>query len=271
MGHFICTTCGTQHERSEQPPDACAICEDERQFVGMMGQSWTTLARLQQSHMAVFHDEAGLLGVGMSPAFGIGQRALLVPTPTSNILWDCISLVDDAIVKLINGVGGLQAIAISHPHYYTTMVEWSRAFGDVPVYLHRADAEWIMRKDACIELWEGSSKEIAPDVTLVRTGGHYEGGTVMHLARGPDGTGAILSGDLLQVAADRKHLGFMRSYPNFIPLGEAAVRAVAASVEPYTYDAIYGAFWGRVIRTGAKAAMQVSVDRHIGWLHRPAL
>lgn len=271
MGHFICTTCGTQYEQSDKPPAACAICEEERQFVGMMGQAWTTLARLQQSHMAVLHDEAGLLGIGMTPAFGIGQRALLVPTATGNVLWDCVSLVDDAIVKLINGVGGLEAIAISHPHYYTTMVEWSRAFGNIPVYLHRADSEWIMRKDGCIELWEGNSKEIAPGVTLVRTGGHYEGGTVMHLARGPKGTGAILSGDLLQVAADRKFLGFMRSYPNFIPLGEAAVRAVAASVEGYTYDAIYGAFWGRVIPTGGKAAMQASVDRHIAWLHRPAL
>ena len=29
-------------------------------------------------------------------------------------------------------MGGLKAIAISHPHYYSSMVEWSRAFGGVP-------------------------------------------------------------------------------------------------------------------------------------------
>jgi hypothetical protein len=49
---------------------------------------------------------------------------------------DCISLIDDATITLINGVGGLHAIAISHPHFYTTLVDWSRAFGDVPVHLH---------------------------------------------------------------------------------------------------------------------------------------
>lgn len=34
----------------------------------------------------------------------------------SDILWDCISLIDDATITLIiNGLGGLHAIAISHP------------------------------------------------------------------------------------------------------------------------------------------------------------
>ena len=187
------------------------------------------------------------------------------------MLWDCISLIDQAMVDIINGLGGLKAIAISHPHYYTTCVEWSRAFGDVPVYLHKADFEWIMRSDSCIQLWEGGSKEIAPDMTLIRTGGHFEGGTVMHWARGAGGKGAILTGDLLQVVADRKFLGFMRSYPNFIPLGEKAVRAVAATVAPYQYDAIYGAFWDRVISKHAKKAMVASVERHIEWLRRDAL
>ena len=38
---------------------------------------------------------------------------------------------------------GLRAIAISHPHYYTTIVDWSRAFGGVPVYVHADDREWV--------------------------------------------------------------------------------------------------------------------------------
>ena len=95
--------------------------------------------------MPTFRDEAGLTGIGIAPAFGINQRALLVPSDDGNVLWDCISLVSDVMVELIKGVGGLKAIAISHPHYYTTMVEWSRAFGGIPVYLHAADQDSIMR------------------------------------------------------------------------------------------------------------------------------
>src|SRR5262249_46478557 len=154
---------------------------------------------------------------------------------------------------------------------YTSLVEWSRAFNDIPVYLHAADREWIMRADPCIRLWEGASKEILPGMTLIRTGGHFEGGTVMHWAEGAAGKGAIMGGDLLQVVADRKSLAFMRSYPNYIPLGEKAVRAVAAAVAPFRYDAIYGAFWDRVITAHAKDAMERSVERHIRWLNSEAL
>jgi hypothetical protein len=268
MDAFICITCGTQYAPTPAPPAACIICDEERQFVPPSGQAWTTLKRLERSHMPTFRDEAGLIGIGIAPAFGINQRALLVPTEDSNVLWDCVSLVSDVMVKLIKGVGGLKAVAISHPHYYTTMAEWSRAFGGIPVYLHAADREWIMHPDPCLELWTGETKEIAPGLTLLRTGGHYDGGTIMHWARACEDRGALLSGDLLQVVADRKHLGFMRSYPNFIPLGTAAVRTIAERVMPFEYDAIYGAFWNAVIPKNAKRAMQVSVTRHIEWLER---
>ena len=271
MEAFICTTCGTQYEPSEASPDHCAICEDERQFVLPTGLSWTTLERLRVSHKAIFHDEQGILGIGTAPDFGIGQRALLVRSPDGNVLWDCVSLIDQTIVEIVNALGGLKAIAISHPHYYTTMTEWSRVFGNVPVYLHKADAEWIMRDGDCIHLWEGDSLEVAPGMTLIRTGGHFEGGTVMHWAQGAKGKGAILSADLLQVTPDRKYLSFMRSFPNYLPLGEKAVRAVAATVAPFRYDAIYGAFWNRVIPSDAKSVMDISVRRHIEWLNKDAL
>ena len=64
---------------------------------------------------------------------------------------------DDATVTMIEGLGGIDAIAISHPHFYTTMVEWARAFR-VTDHLHAADEQWIMRSDPAIELWDGETK-----------------------------------------------------------------------------------------------------------------
>jgi hypothetical protein len=270
MKAFICTTCGTQYTPTAAPPPACLICDDERQYVLPTGQAWTTLERLQLTHMPTFRDEAGLIGIGTSPAIGIGQRALLVRTPQGNILWDCVSLVSDVMVEIINGLGGLTAIAISHPHYYTTMVDWSRAFGGIPVHLHAADREWVMRPDPCLAFWDGETKELAPGMTLIRGGGHYTGGTVLHWAAGAGGKGALLSGDILQVAADRKHVGFMRSYPNFLPLGGAAVRAISERVSRYPFDAIYGAFWDRVIPENGQHRLDASVDRHVSWVERGA-
>jgi len=267
---FICATCGTQYEPSEAPPASCLICDEERQFVPPSGQAWTTLPKLRITHMATFRHEAELIGIGTAPLFGIGQRALLVRTPHGNVLWDCIGLIDDAIVEIINGLGGLKAIAISHPHYYTTMTEWSAAFGDIPVYLHAADKRWIMRSAPCLELWRGETKEISPGLTLIRTGGHFAGGTVMHWAQGAGEKGALLSGDLLQVTADRKFVSFMWSYPNFIPLGSKAVAAIAARLKPWSYDVIYGAFWDRVIASDGRRVTDASVARHIEILQREA-
>src|SRR6516164_1490774 len=170
MEAFICVTCGTQYSASATPPKACAICDEERQYVLPTGQAWTTLAKLNMTHMATFREEAGVLGIGTSPHFGIGQRALLVKSPDGNVLWDCISLLSPAIVDIIKALGGLAAIAISHPHYYTTMVEWSRAFGGIPVYLNAADRQWVMRTDPCLKLWGGDTLELAPGLTLIRTG-----------------------------------------------------------------------------------------------------
>jgi hypothetical protein len=267
---WICPTCGTQYEPSEHPAARCSICDEERQYVLPTGQQWTTLAQLRKSHMATFRREAELIGIGTAPAFGIGQRALLVRTPEGNVLWDCISLVDDATVEIIQALGGLKAIAISHPHYYTAMVDWSAAFGGIPVYLHAADKSWIMRSAPCLELWSEETKEISPGLTLIRVGGHFEGGTVMHWAQGAGNKGALLSGDLLQVAPDRKFVSFMWSYPNFIPLGEKAVRAIAKRLEGWKYDVIYGAFWDRVIAHDGTNVTAKSVARHIKILQRDA-
>jgi hypothetical protein len=213
--------------------------------------------------------EDGLIGIGTQPNFAIGQRALLLCTPHGNVLWDCIALLDDATVALIKGLGGLTAIGISHPHFYTTMVEWSRAFG-CPIHLHAADRKWIMRNDPAIKLWEGETLALLPDVTLIRGGGHFPGGAMLHWAKGAGGRGVLLSSDIATVTVDRKFLSFMRSYPNLIPLSAREVEGIAASLVPFAYDTIYGHFFDRVIATGAKLAMQVSVARYIAAINGTA-
>jgi glyoxylase-like metal-dependent hydrolase (beta-lactamase superfamily II) len=186
MPNFICTTCGTQYAESDQPPAACAICQDERQYVKATGQQWTTLDTLRLTHRtSIKFKEVGLIGIGIDPHFAIGQRALFVRTPKANLLWDCLSLLDGAVVEAITALGGVSAIAISHPHYYSSMVEWSRAFGGVPIFLHAADRRWVMRPDEAIAFWEGETRKLAEGLTVVRCGGHFEGGTVLHWAGGP--------------------------------------------------------------------------------------
>jgi hypothetical protein len=139
MPAHICTTCGTQYPEADKAPVGCAICQEPRQYVNPLGQAWTTLPAMQRAHFNGFRqDEPGLLGIGTVPGFAIGQRALLLRTAAGNILWDCISFIDDATVEIVRSLGGISAIAISHPHFYASMVEWSHAFGGVPIHLHAA-------------------------------------------------------------------------------------------------------------------------------------
>jgi glyoxylase-like metal-dependent hydrolase (beta-lactamase superfamily II) len=213
MPFFLCTTCGTQFPESDAAPEACPICQDERQYVPPEGQRWTTLEELRASHR-------------------------------------------------VEELGGIAAISISHPHYYSSMVEWAEAF-DAPIYLHAADREWVMRPSDRVVFWEEERRELGPGLTLVRCGGHYEGGTVLHWAAGAEGRGALLSGDIVQVIPDRHYVSFMYSYPNLIPLNEQAIRRIVAALEPFDFDRIHGAWWDRVVPTEAKAVVVRSAERYL--------
>ena len=108
---YICATCGVQFAPTDDPPQRCPICEDERQYVGWSGQQWTTLDDLRQNHKNQLRDDLGLVGIGTQPSFAIGQRALLVDTPHGKLLWDCITLIDDETVNEVRKLGGIRAIA----------------------------------------------------------------------------------------------------------------------------------------------------------------
>jgi hypothetical protein len=256
--HWICATCGVQFADSDEPPERCPICTDERQYVPTGGQAWTNLGDLRRSHSNTVRDDHGLLGIGTDPRFAIGQRALLVPWGEGNLLWDCITLLDDDTAEAVEARGGLRAVAISHPHYYSAMVEWARRF-ECPVLLHAEDRQWIMRPDPALELWSGDRKDLGGGLTLIRCGGHFAGGTVLHRDYGE---GQLLSGDIVQVIPDRAWVGFMYSYPNLIPLAERDVAAIAAALDPFAFGPIYGAWWDAVVPADGSAVVARSAQRY---------
>jgi hypothetical protein len=261
---WICTTCGAQYDPSAKPPERCPICQDERQFVNWEGQQWTTLTELQHSHQNLIKAQGlRITGIGSTPKFAIGQRALLVQTAEGNLLWDCISLIDEPTAETVRGLGGISAIAISHPHYYSSMVEWSERFGSVPIYLHTDDRRWVMRPSPDIVFWQREQQKLFGNLTLIRCGGHFEGGTVLHWADGEKEAGALMTGDIIQVVQDRRFVSFMWSYPNYIPLSTAAVKRITRAVEPFTFKRIYGAWWDAIVESDGNAVVQRSAARYV--------
>ncbi len=264
MPNFVCVTCGVQYPDSPTPPDLCPICEDPRQFIGLDGQKWTTVEEMRSNYRnEIREEEPGLDTVHTEPSFAIGQRAFLLQTPKGNLLWDCVSLLDEATVSAVRRLGGVAAIAISHPHYYASMVDWSTTFGSAPIYIHESDAQWVMRPDRSVRFWSGESIPVLDSLTLIRTPGHFDGFQVLHWKAGANGRGALLSGDQPQVCMDTRWVSFMYSYPNYIPLAPAAVSHIVDILRPYAFDRIYGAFPRRTVVTDGKAALERSAERYL--------
>ncbi len=264
MKHYICTTCGTQYAPSALPPERCSICDEERQFVNPDGQSWTTLEDLRGSkhyRNELVQLEEGLYRLTTVPRFAIGQSAYILRTGGYTLMWDCIAYFDEETLDMLAAIGGIDAIAISHPHYYTTCVEWAARL-NVPVYLHEADRQWSMRLDERIAHWQGDRKELAPGLALYRLGGHFDGGAVAHWEQGNKRKGLLLTGDIIQVVEDPRWVSFMYSYPNLIPLSAAKVAAIANRVEGLKFDRLYNAFGG-VVHEGACETVRRSAERYI--------
>lgn len=223
---IICTACGTQYNIEDALNAECLICKDDRQYVPETGQGWTNLQELQNKYGVIVKElQPDLYEIQSAPAFAIGQRALLVVTPLGNILWDCIALINDAIVEFIRSKGGLKAIAFSHPHYYTTMNEWAEVF-DCPVYIHEKDEQWIFNRGRHVQLWNSVEKELWHGMKLANLGGHFPGSSILH-APFLSERGAILCGDTFYISPGKKHAAVMYSYPNRIPLPVSEVRRMS--------------------------------------------
>lgn len=256
VGLPICATCGVQYGA---PRPDCPICEDERQYVGWDGQRWTTLEELRGGRRGRVEEEGpGVVGIGAEPSVAIGQRALLLRTPSGNVLWDMIPFIDDDLVRRVTELGGVSAIAISHPHFYGSMIEWAHAF-DAPVYVHEADRRWVARPDDAVVFWSGDTHELGDGLTLVNAGVHFEGGQVLHWRDAR----ALFSGDILMVVNDRDWVSFMYSYPNLIPERPRTIRRALRLLEPYDFDRVYGAWWRKIVYTDGKNAVRRSADRYL--------
>ncbi|KAL3491359.1 beta-lactamase-like protein [Aspergillus germanicus] len=286
----ICSTCGTQFS-TPSCPASCKICDDPRQYVPPTGQSWTTLRTLRDSQNPTYtnvftpdpiHKDA-LISIHTEPKQAIGQRAYLCRTnlerPSGsgafNLLWDCITYIDDETIARIKELGGIDAIVISHPHYYTTHLLWAEIF-ECPVYLSAEDEEWVVVRgekqvffteaELCFsgaKIWGNTAvgsekKEGEAELVVIKTGGHFLGSTVLWWK----GLGTLLIADTIAVVPSARYwvdrlpgtasFTFMWSYPNMIPLSADDVHVIWNAVKHTDFEITRGAFTGMDTDTDSK-------------------
>ncbi len=269
MNKNICTACGTHYQPGNPLPQLCDICNDDRQFIPPQGQHWTSIEALA-AEKTIHVQQLGtdIYALRVIPQFAIDQQAFFVVSNSGNILWDCLPFLDEATAAFIEAKGGLKAMAISHPHYYSAMALWAKRF-DCPVYLHQDDAQWIRYTHPYIQLWQGAAQPLWDGIRIIHTAGHFPGSAVLHLPA--QGKGLLLTGDSVYVARDRKRVSFMYSYPNHIPLPLKAIELIDARITPLDFDAVYGAFAFAIIPSGAKEIFKQSIQRYMNILEGTAV
>jgi hypothetical protein len=261
---FICGSCGTQYAESALPPAHCAICRADARLESTERPTWTTLAEIHGRHTNLIQRvEPHLFSVRPIPALPLGQRALLLGTEHGNILWGCVTVIDDATVRMVRALGGLTAIVVSHPRHFSSVVEWSHAFRGAPIYVHATSRRWLMRPDPVVRYWEGKELSLPGNVTLVHVGSYAEGGTLLHWPAAACGRGALLTGDVLQVVRHRKRVGLLSSSQDLVPRSADGVWALVSALERFQYEALYDTWSDDGITHDARAIVLESASAYL--------
>lgn len=259
--HILCSTCGTQFNKTTMPAAICPVCADDRQYLPPKGQAWTQPEDLQNNFSnSIKKINENFYEIKTLPKFAIGQRAFLITTPGGNLLWDCISLLNEPTKAFIQSKGGLKAIVISHPHYYTTMNDWAAAF-DCPVYVHQSDEVFIYDKGPKISLWSGERKELWDGIRAIHIGGHFPGSSILQVPFLSQQS-TLLCGDTFYIAPSKKHVSVMYSYPNLIPLTLAEISRIYKTMQDMKFDRMIGAFDNQSIESNAKEILIASLERY---------
>ncbi|KAF2723319.1 hypothetical protein K431DRAFT_344872 [Polychaeton citri CBS 116435] len=256
---LICAACGTQFDvPASTPLKGCRICDDPRQFVPPQGQTWTSLGQMRGKYENAWEQDEfdeRVWSVWTKPKFAIGQRAILIETPSGNILWDLITYLDQPTVDFIKSRGGLKAIVISHPHYYTTHVDWAAAF-DCPIYVSPEDEEWLNRSTISSDQRRhitSTTQDVVPGVTAIKVGGHFPGSLVLLWEKK-----LFIADSLVTVPSALYHVdrpkgttsySFMWSIPNMIPLPPGELMRMWKALKPHDFESTHGAFTGMDVRS----------------------
>ncbi|MCR6736489.1 MAG: hypothetical protein NVV83_21475 [Afipia sp.] len=169
----------------------------------------------------------------------------------------------DEAVKRIQELGGVRAMAISHPHFYSSMVDWSEALGGVPIHIHEANRPYVMRPSERVSYWSGETLDLGQGITLdpLRRALYWLDGAAL-ARRGRQGR-----------VDDRRHhhggaghaLGELHVLvPQPDPAAGAGGAADRRLRRAFAYDRIYSAWWDRVMTSDAKARVHASAERYLG-------
>lgn len=233
---YACSNCGHWQRWFAVPPD-CPVCRDVRNALPENG--WDLLeekAVADRLDAGWTRPRPGVTGFGTTPAFGLGSTGWLIETDVGNVSWEAAPYHPPATLAEIEALGGVARSGASHVHGYGALWQLQEHFGPDVVAIGVDDLEWT--KTFRVTLPVDDVHELAPGLTMYRTGGHFPGHCVLH-----DRERSILfCGDALKVdlAPDGTPRGLSchKAFHAGVPLSHAELRRCRAVVEPLRFDAV---------------------------------
>ncbi len=196
---YVCRNCGFWQRYFMTPP-VCPLCLDAHHVLPLQGWSFYTLEEAQTAYPMHWEElPNGVLHFWNEPVEGIGSHSYLLSTSTGNVCFEGAAVYSDEALAEITRRGGVQFLSASHPHSYGAL--WQlQDFFEPELILHPADFSW----SAALQVtWPFDEQiEITHGITLLRTGVHFPGHTVLHDAA----RSLLCCGDAMKFTLDPQNL-----------------------------------------------------------------
>ncbi|MGF1502763.1 MAG: MBL fold metallo-hydrolase [Paracoccaceae bacterium] len=179
LKHYACANCGHwQIWFADREPLGCPICMDTRNALPEDGWDFKTEAFAETTFTTSWRQvDDDLWAFTARPKFGLGATGWLTTRDDGNVMFESCPWYSADALEQIRSLGGIRALAASHPHGYGALWQLQRVFAPI-LTIHRAD---IPYSKAFRVTWPADDvHEIAPGLTLHHVGGHYEGHSVLH-------------------------------------------------------------------------------------------
>ncbi|WP_216870622.1 MBL fold metallo-hydrolase [Modestobacter excelsi] len=239
---FACTNCGHWQRWPAPGPQVCPVCADVRNALPEHGFEFVTPKQADELVTGFWRPTAvaGITEFGTEPRFGLDSRGWVIETDAGLVGFECAPWYTHAMLaelrRMAAGKGGLDVLASSHVHGYGALWQLQLELEPRTVCVGVRDLEWTK---AFRVTWPADDVlELAPDLVLHRTGGHFPGHSVLHDSR----RGVLFCGDSLKVDldADGNPVGLSahKAFHAQIPLSHGELREYLAVVAELEFGAV---------------------------------
>ena len=240
---YACTNCGHWQRWPAPGPLSCPVCADVRNAMPRDGFAFLTATQVDELVTCSWGPSPvpGITEFGCTPRFGLDSKGWVIESDAGPVGFECAPWYSiEAIEELRRS--GLDVLAASHVHGYGALWKVQQELEPRVVCVGVKDLLWTK---AFRVTWPADDVlQLGPGLVLHRTGGHFDGHSVLHDER----RGVLFCGDSLKVelAGDGSPfaLSAHKAFHAQIPLSHGELREYRDVIAKLEFGAVFTPFEG---------------------------